>query len=88
MGLLEQIMTPNFKIFLIAITLLMAAILLPGCSQLNALAVDEGENAFACVKGNTGIPYLGGSGVMVDAGKTDTTNWTADNWRDLAEICD
>jgi len=29
-----------------------------------------------------------GSGVMVDAGNTDTTNYTADDWRSLAEICD
>lgn len=62
--------------------------LLPGCSQLNALAVDDNENAFACVKGNTGVPFLGGSGVMVDVGKTDTTTWVAADWESLAEICD
>ena len=88
MGLLEQIMTPNFKIFpLIGLVLIVCGSLM-SCTQLNSLAVDDNENAFACIKGNTGVPFVGGSGVMVDAGKTDTTNWTADNWRDLAEICD
>jgi hypothetical protein len=81
-------MTPNFQYFLLALAVIMASVLLTGCSQLNALAVEEQENAFACVKGNTGIPYFGGSGVMVDAGKTDTTAYTADDWRTLAEICD
>ena len=70
------------------IFLLACSIALSGCTQLNALAVEDQENAFACVKGNTGIPYFGGSGVMVDAGKTDTTDYTADDWRTLAEICD
>ena len=82
-------MSPNFKCFItITIFLVACAISFTGCSQLNALGVDEGENAFACIKGNTGIPYFGGSGVMVDAGNTDTTNYTAEDWRLMAEICD
>ena len=85
-------MTPNFKLIIqtlaFAAFLILCAIALPSCSQLNALGVDEGENAFACIKGNTGIPYFGGSGVMVDAGNTDTTNYTAEDWRLMAEICD
>ena len=84
-------MKPIFKFVLqstvFAAFLILCAIALPSCSQLNALGVDEGENAFACIKGNTGIPYFGGSGVMVDAGNTDTTNYTAEDWRLMAEIC-
>ena len=72
------------KLSLLIVTL----VTLTGCTQLNALAVEDNENAFACIKGNTGLPLIGGSGVMVDAGNTDTTNYTADDWRSLAEICD
>jgi len=69
--------------------LILLALLIPACSQLNSLEIKEGENAFACVKGNTGLPYFGGSGVMVEVPSTiDTASWTAEDWKTLAELCD
>jgi len=47
----------------------------------------------ACIKGNTSATsgVLGGniSGITVElpAG-TDTSNWTAADWKELAELCD
>jgi len=86
-------MTPFFNDFIKAaaffVVLFLFAVVLSGCTQLNALAVENDENAFACIKGKTTpVPGIGGSGIMVDAGKTDTSNYTADDWATLAEICD
>lgn len=75
------------KLTIIAILALAAT--LTGCAQVNALAVNDDENAMACVKGKTTpIPGIGGSGIMIDLGKTDTTDYTAEDWKVLAEICD
>lgn len=68
---------------------LLALLPLVSCSQLNVLEVTDTENAMVCVKGKTNpLPALGGTGIMVDVGKTDTTNYTAADWKELAEICD
>lgn len=73
----------------ILIALSMTALLLAGCTQINSLEVKPDENALACIKGKTTpIPGIGGVGIMIDAGKTDTTNYTAEDWKSLAEICD
>jgi hypothetical protein len=66
---------------------------LTGCTQLNSLAVEEGDNAMACVKGNSSATggIFGGavSGITVELpGTVDTTDWTADDWKSLAEVCD
>ena len=61
---------------------------LTSCNQLNSLTVDENENAFACVKGFAGLPWLSARGIMVDAGKTDVSNWTPEDWRTAFELCD
>jgi hypothetical protein len=72
-----------------SISALALAVLLAGCSQINSLGVEPGENALACVKGSTSpFPGIGGSGIMIDAGKTDTSNYTPEDWKSLAEICD
>jgi len=70
------------------IALLIAAAALAGCQQVNSLAVEEGENAFACVRADSNAPYFKTGGIMVDAGETDTSAFTAEDWRLLAEICD
>lgn len=73
--------------------LITALFLFTGCTQLNSLSVSEGDNAMACIKGSTGATTgvfggdLSGVTVEVPAG-TDTTQWTAADWRTLAEICD
>jgi|TARA_R110001583_G_scaffold16358_3_gene67124 hypothetical protein len=66
---------------------------LSGCTQLNSLAVEEGDNAMACVKGNSSATggIFGGavSGITVELPSTvDTSGWTADEWKSLAEVCD
>lgn len=63
------------------------------CTQLNSLAVEEGDNAMACVRGDssaTGGVFGGNvSGLTVELpASVDTSNWTADDWKSLAEICD
>jgi PBP1b-binding outer membrane lipoprotein LpoB len=71
------------------IAALALALLLVGCSQISSLGVEPGENAMACVTGSaTPFPGTGSSGVMIDLGNTDTTNYTAEDWIALAEICD
>jgi hypothetical protein len=72
--------------YLVLIGLVLSTV---GCAQVNSLAVESDENAMACVKGKTSpFPGIGGSGIMIDLGKTDTTEYTAQDWKDLAEICD
>ena len=76
------------RLVYVALFMLMTA-MLTGCAQFNALGVEPDENALACIKGSTlPFPGIGGSGVMIDAGNTDTTNYTAEDWKALAEICD
>jgi hypothetical protein len=66
---------------------------LASCTQLNSLEITPDDNAMACIKGNTSATsgLLGGniSGITVElpAG-TDTSNWTAADWKELAELCD
>jgi hypothetical protein len=69
------------------------AVALSGCTQLNSLAIEEGENAMACVKGNTSATsgLFGGnvSGITVEVpSSVDTSNWSAEDWKTLAELCD
>jgi len=67
---------------------------LNGCTQLNSLSVEEDDNAMACLKGSssaTGIGIFGGavSGITVELpSSVDTSTWTADDWKSLAEVCD
>tara|TARA_R110002110_G_scaffold407551_1_gene628491 strand:+ start:258 stop:491 length:234 start_codon:yes stop_codon:yes gene_type:complete len=74
--------------------LLVAALLtVPSCTQLNSLEITAEDNAMACVKGNTSATsgLFGGnvSGITVElpAG-VDTSGWTAEDWKTLAELCD
>ena len=72
---------------------ILLALLIPACTQLNSLEIQEGENAMACVKGNTTAAsgLFGGniSGITVEVPSTvDTSNWTAEDWKTLAELCD
>jgi hypothetical protein len=75
--------------------LILGAVLLalPACTQLNSLEITPEDNAMACIKGNTSATsgVFGGniSGITVElpAG-ADTSNWTAEDWKELAELCD
>jgi hypothetical protein len=75
--------------------LILGAVLLalPACTQLNSLEITPEDNAMACIKGNTSATsgVFGGniSGITVElpAG-ADTSNWTAQDWKELAELCD
>ena len=66
---------------------------LASCTQLNSLEITPEDNAMACIKGNTSATsgVFGGdiSGITVElpAG-VDTSNWTAADWKELAELCD
>ena len=67
--------------------------LLVGCTQIEALAVSEGDNAFACLRGESAATagVFGGnlSGITVEVPATvDTSGWSAQDWANLAEICD
>jgi len=77
------------KIFL----LLFCIIALNGCAQIEALAVSEGDNAFACLKGQSSATagVFGGSvsGITVEVpGTVDTSGWSVEDWIALAEVCD
>lgn len=67
--------------------------MLAGCAQLNSLEITAEDNAMACVKGATSATsgFFGGnvSGITVElpAG-VDTSGWTAEDWKTLAELCD
>ncbi len=73
--------------------LALGALALAGCTQLNSLEITPEDNAMACLKGNTNAAraFLGAnvSGITVElpAG-VDTSNWTAEDWKTLAELCD
>ena len=73
--------------------LLLLLLPLTACTQLNSLEIQDGENAMACVKGSTTAAsgLFGGniSGITVEVPSTvDTSSWTADDWKTLAELCD
>ena len=75
------------------ILLLIMMPLLVGCAQIEALAVSEGDNAFACLKGSSSATagVFGGSvsGITVEVPATvDTSQWTPQDWATLAEVCD
>jgi hypothetical protein len=73
--------------------LAVALLTLASCTQLNSLEITAEDNAMACVKGNTSATsgLFGGnvSGITVElpAG-VDTSGWTAEDWKTLAELCD
>jgi len=75
------------------LVLTLAALALASCTQLNSLEITAEDNAMACIKGNTSATsgVFGGniSGITVElpAG-ADTSNWTAADWKELAELCD
>ena len=63
------------------------------CTQIESLAVSEGDNAFACLRGESAATagVFGGnlSGITVEVPATvDTSDWEAQDWATLAEICD
>ena len=69
------------------------AMTLAGCAQVEGLAVGPDDNGFACLKGNTSATaaMIGGriDGVRVELpSSVDTSTWTAEDFRALAEICD
>ena len=71
----------------------LAAVTLASCTQLNSLEITENDNAMACVKGNTTATsgLFGGnvSGITVELPTgVDTSGWTAEDWKTLAELCD
>ena len=66
---------------------------LASCTQLNSLEITPEDNAMACIKGNTSATsgVFGGniSGITVELPSgADTSNWTAADWKVLAELCD
>jgi len=66
---------------------------LAGCTQIESLAVSEGDNALACLRGESAATagVFGGnlSGITVEVPATvDTSDWEAQDWATLAEICD
>lgn len=69
------------------------ALALASCTQLNSLEITPEDNAMACVKGGTSATsgVFGGnvSGITVELpASVDTSNWTAEDWKTLAELCD
>lgn len=79
----------SMKTLLLAIT----ALTLASCTQLNSLEITADDNAMACLRGNTNAAgaVLGAnvSGITVELpAQVDTSGWTADDWKTLAELCD
>lgn len=73
--------------------LVLATLSLASCTQLNSLEITAEDNAMACIKGNTSATsgVFGGniSGITVELPSgADTSNWTAADWKELAELCD
>ena len=71
----------------------LAALTLTSCTQLNSLEITSEDNAMACLRGNTNAAgaVLGAnvSGITVELpAQVDTSGWTADDWKTLAELCD
>lgn len=76
-----------------ALVLAITALTLASCSQLNSLEITSDDNAMACLRGNTNAAgaVLGAnvSGITVELpAQVDTSGWTADDWKTLAELCD
>ena len=70
-----------------------ACFTLAACTQLNSLEITSDDNAMACLRGNTNAAgaVLGAnvSGITVELpASVDTSNWTAQDWKELAELCD
>ena len=68
-------------------------LLITGCTQLNSLEITPEDNAMACLKGSTNAAgaFLGAnvSGITVELpASVDTSGWTAEDWKTLAELCD
>lgn len=75
------------------LVLAVAALTLASCSQLNSLEITSEDNAMACLRGNTNAAgaVLGAnvSGITVELpAQVDTSGWTADDRKTLAELCD
>ena len=73
--------------------LLLLFLPLTACTQLNSLEITPEDNAMACLKGSTNAAgaFLGAnvSGITVELpASVDTSNWTAEDWKTLAELCD
>jgi len=73
--------------------LLLLLLPLTACTQLNSLEITPEDNAMACLKGSTNAAgsFLGAnvSGITVELpASVDTSNWTAEDWKTLAELCD
>lgn len=73
--------------------LVLATLSLASCTQLNSLEITAEDNAMACLKGNTNAAgaVLGAnvSGITVELpAQVDTSGWTAEDWKTLAELCD
>lgn len=73
--------------------LFLLCIIATACSSLSVLTVEPDDNAMACVKGEsaaTGGIFGGGiSGLTVELPQSvDTSNYTAEDWKTLSEICD
>ena len=73
------------------IILALLAMSMTACDSLAALGVEPDENAVGCLVGNSsgasGILNGGVRGVTAEVGKTDTTDWTAADWKELLEVC-
>ncbi len=83
----------SLKLIAFGLILIALGAFLSGCSQINALGIEDGENAVGCGKVSTGA--IGGiftgqlDGVTAEvSSNTDTSNWTAEQWAELLEICD
>ena len=73
--------------------LVLATLSLASCTQLNSLEITSEDNAMACLRGNTNAAgaVLGAnvSGITVELpAQVDTSGWTAEDWKTLAELCD
>lgn len=83
----------NRMVSMKALVLAITALTLASCSQLNSLEITSDDNAMACLRGNTNAAgaVLGAnvSGITVELpAQVDTSGWTADDWKTLAELCD
>lgn len=72
--------------------LVVSVLILAGCTQVNSLGIEPGENSIACLRGNssTAAPAFGASvaGVTVEvSSNTDTSTWTPDDWAALIQAC-
>tara|TARA_R110000764_G_scaffold171951_3_gene258870 strand:+ start:2067 stop:2303 length:237 start_codon:yes stop_codon:yes gene_type:complete len=76
-----------------ALSIFALFLLITGCTQLNSLEITPEDNAMACLKGSTNAAgaFLGAnvSGITVELpASVDTSGWTAEDWKTLAELCD